>query len=105
MPQRYNQGHGGAEPRPDRAYSMPNTPKRSTPAARVSGLPTSVLCVGLALALVTRVETACAAAVYCPLPAGASLGLGALDAKTRLDWIDARLSNTGSHSRSWVWLW
>jgi hypothetical protein len=59
----------------------------------------------LALALLAGVNTAQAAPVSCPPPAGASLRLGSTDAQARLEWIDARLTETASDSRTWAWLW
>jgi hypothetical protein len=46
------------------------------------------------------------AAVHCKgaLP-GASARLDGIDARTRLDWIDARLAEAGRHARVWRWAW
>lgn len=46
-----------------------------------------------------------ALATRCPAPAGASPSLETRDARERLQWIDARLTETASRGRTWAWGW
>jgi hypothetical protein len=58
-----------------------------------------------ALVVFASMDTARATSVHCSPPEGASLRLGAIAAQTRLEWIDSRLTQTGSRSRTWAWAW
>lgn len=61
--------------------------------------------VAMAMAVALTAAAAPARAATCPAPRGGQADLTSVDARTRLDWIDAHLTRAGAHARLWTWAW
>jgi hypothetical protein len=64
---------------------------------------TAALVASVAFTAVAATPRAAAAAVTCPVPAGASPRLGDVDGETRLRWIDGHLTLRARHAVTWKW--